>query len=1552
MDKGDFLDMAQGEKEVASAGSFSQAREGVFSDISELSKSVSSATDAVSSLVSGEGTMLDAAMSVRAAVEGVQELSLQVSESMLLPLMTHLLAFKGQATLPAAKQLDPVMGIDVHFVNIPPGVPTPLPHPYIATLFRAKDWVSCMVHTFKPQIIESGNEIAKKTTDQQTQSDISKHSDAIFSTVMGLAGLGATVKFGGFLPRAVTGTLNKSLPHIPFGAGWSPGFAVPIKKNHGKMFLGSLFVSADGDPMAGMGHLNYDCWDIGVPDLFKSQRNAAKKSPDPSGTQAELFVPSGMVLPIPWGRPVLVNSVPTPINPLSIGDRLFKAGLGKLKIARHIRKSTEKVISKLPFPCATKTKLSKLMGTGQSHPVEVAEGYFYTDSEDFNLPGVLPLVWERTWYSYSDYQGALGYGWHHSYDMALGFDYQEGVATLRMNDGRGVDIYLPKDSKTPTFHRLEKLFLCLDDNQEYYVKNTQGLSYYFTQETYPVKDSPQGQHLLQKVSDKNGHCITFEYTSKGILKRIVDSALRVLEVESDSYGRITAIFAPDPNEQHKTFAIARYQYNEQGDMISHTDALNQSMYFEYENHLMVKEIWRNGTIWTFKYDGTTSASKCIEVRGSGNLLHYIFDYTDPHCTIVTDSLGYRKEFHHYQGRVIKYIDPEKGEWLSHYNQYSELESESDPLGNTTAYMYDKWGNLAQVIEADGSFTQMGYYHPYHPYLITEATDPRGGKWQWTYDQQGNLIERTNPLGASTKFEYENGLLRTLTDALGANTQLSYNSQKQLIQVQAPNDALTLYRYDHLGQCRVVTNANGVQQTREYDLLGRATTIRDFDSNTIDLQYDAMDNITRYKDKNKEVFYTYRGLNKLTTRTDSAGVTRFEYDTEGQLRQIINPAGERYHFDLDKNGNVTQETAFDGLIRTYQRNAAGWVTQVKRPSKRHTTYDYDPNGRIQQVTHYDGSVENYFYQGGFLQKATNADAVVSFERDIMGNITKETCNGYEITSQYDILGRRTHLKSSLGADITQEFDVLGNVAKIASRVLSPTLSEGEGDGVYGGEASWTATMEYDRQGLEIQRTLSGGLVAQTRRDRIGRVRFQNTVVNELTTHLWREYDWNYDHRLASITDHKNHRTTAFEYDDRGFLERAIYDRKEQVWRTADKLGNLYQTKEKTDRIYKNSQLQYDGKWYYYYDKEGNLILKTPFPLERTGVRKWSLGSWAYEWNANGSLKSVKEPHGREYHFKYDAFGRRISKTYNGREFLYIWDKNVPLHEIQKEELCEDKVITWIFEGFTPTAKIVNGKAYSIISDHLGTPLQAIDTNGVKVWERELDIYGRVRKEFTSDDVKDRRSGFMPFLYQGQYYDKETELAYNRFRYYDPNTGSYISQDPIGLEGGFELYSYVQDPNTMFDLLGLVAAPTSLPNTAGVYIISNNGVGYIGSSGAGQQGMNDRISGTGHLKAQELLDQKGVTVMYKEVTGLDKVKGGSVAMGEGSSTKNRTAFGNRSLILRYYEQKEFYIQVNQHKEMKNHRKGEEYVKILSDKKMKEAEALIKKYGIEISKEKTCT
>lgn len=97
--------------------------------------------------------------------------------------------------------------------------------------------------------------------------------------------------------------------------------------------------------------------------------------------------------------------------------------------------------------------------------------------------------------------------------------------------------------------------------------------------------------------------------------------------------------------------------------------------------------------------------------------------------------------------------------------------------------------------------------------------------------------------------------------------------------------------------------------------------------------------------------------------------------------------------------------------------------------------------------------------------------------------------------------------------------------------------------------------------------------------------------------------------------------------------------------------------------------------------------------------------------------------------------------------------------------------------------------------MGTPLQAFDEAGKLVWEWELDIYGAVRRGKGN-------KGFMPFTYQGQCEDAETGLAYNRFRYYDSESGNYISQDPIGLEGGNPiLYGYVRGPNKLTDVLGL-------------------------------------------------------------------------------------------------------------------------------------------------------
>jgi RHS repeat-associated protein len=98
--------------------------------------------------------------------------------------------------------------------------------------------------------------------------------------------------------------------------------------------------------------------------------------------------------------------------------------------------------------------------------------------------------------------------------------------------------------------------------------------------------------------------------------------------------------------------------------------------------------------------------------------------------------------------------------------------------------------------------------------------------------------------------------------------------------------------------------------------------------------------------------------------------------------------------------------------------------------------------------------------------------------------------------------------------------------------------------------------------------------------------------------------------------------------------------------------------------------------------------------------------------------------------------------------------------------------------------------------MGTPEAMYQEDGKAVWKCELNSYGKVRNfqgQYRTD---------CPFRYQGQYEDGETGLYYNRFRYYSPEEGVYISQDPIRLAGGMNIYSYVHDTNGWVDIFGLV------------------------------------------------------------------------------------------------------------------------------------------------------
>ena len=327
---------------------------------------------------------------------------------------------------------------------------------------------------------------------------------------------------------------------------------------------------------------------------------------------------------------------------------------------------------------------------------------------------------------------------------------------------------------------------------------------------------------------------------------------------------------------------------------------------------------------------------------------------------------------------------------------------------------------------------------------------------------------------------------------------------------------------------------------------------------------------------------------------------------------------------------------------------------------------------------------------------------------------------------------------------------------------------------------------------------------------------------------RRYAWNASGHLQSVIDGITGGRTTYAYAAVGSLMTARYEDSTDDYRMPDAVGNIFRSRDRWDREYgKGGRILRDRYYDYLYDVEGNLIQKTPrrgltqHPnhevWEESGTHiAWQTGDYAYEWYGNGMLKEVRLPYGKTVRFEYDALGRRTAKLFNGHVFRYLWDGNVMVQEWQYEEKDRpqhsidefgrirmqseepvDNLVTWVYEegSYVPVAKIQNGERYTIISDYMGRPVEAYNSYGNVVWQADYDIYGDLR------NIKGIRD-FIPFRQLGQYEDDETRLYYNRFRYYDPRIGNYISQDPIRLAGNNPtLYGYVEDLNNWADVFGL-------------------------------------------------------------------------------------------------------------------------------------------------------
>jgi RHS repeat-associated protein len=1280
----------------------------------------------------------------------------------------------------ALKHFDPIIGVDLHIIQPPgPVPPVPIPHPHVAMIFDAVDYVPI---------------------------------------------IGATVKVNGLI-AARAGTAGQAAPpHIPMG-----GMFVKPPTNESQVFMGSATVLADGAPMAFMGVPVLTCQDIGIPAPFRKGKSPAKT----------LMLPVGVALSIPSGPPVMVGGPPT-IDMMAVG---FSAGrlaagpaLGVLKKAaskskrlgrvmkaasQRAHKAADKAMDKLGVGDKARNAVHRKICSLTGHPVDVATGKVLTEAVDFEIPGPIPFRWERVWYSTSTLQGPLGHGWHHPLDLRL-IETQNAVA-VRMPDGRAVAF--PPVAEGGDYRDRKERATLSRDGRGYALRDSEGLIYRF------APGCLEQGCLLQSIEDTGGNRIALSHDDKGRLERVVDSGGRSFDFAFDGFDRITAIEGPDPSTPAAQMTLVRYFYDSSGNLVAVQDALGQQTRFEYEGHLLTREMNRNGLSFYFKYDGADEKARCIRTWGDGGIYDHKLSYNlEAYITTVEDSLGHKTTHHHQDGMVFKTVDALGNTTITERTSYAEVAVETNAIGLKATREYDDRGNETARTYYDGAVTRSAYEGD----RLVEVTDAVGGKWSIEYDAKGRVTRRTNPLGQSMRYFYNERFLLGTADAANHGTTLKYDAAGNLIEAIAADLRSTRFRYDGLGRLIGEIDVNGNHRERKLDALGRVVRINEPDGNVRELEYDREGNVVRAKDQHRDVRFHYQGMNKLAAREEAGTTVRFQYDTEERLVGIQNEHGFVYRFELGPTGEVNVETGFDGIRREFKRDPLGQVIEMRRPDGRLTKYVYDAAGRVMVAAQPDASSQYFKYRAdGELIEAMNGIVTVKLERDALGRVVKEQQGEHWVETEYGPTGPRVRMNSSLGAKQEIERNEMDDVVGIRA-------------------GPFTAGFQRDGLGLEVNREIClwaseeaaspREIWSSWKRDHVGRPILQRRNTRA-SVEARRSYRWDVDDRLTNMAQSGVDSETAsweaqYFHDEVGNLEAAEYSHngsRELELRVPDAVGNLFRTEAQTDREYGPAgQLLAsegpNGVTSYKYDAEGNLARK----LEPNG------DEWSYAWDAAGMLVKVVRPDGCVVEFEYDALGRRVTKKLTTRQFKsrvtrWVWDGNNPLHEWVEErerpgakmrapdgELkvrfherrgrwpitafgrvrpkaepgTRDAPITWLFEpeSFAPIGKMVGDSIYGIITDHLGAPVAMYDKEGNDVWAADLGTYGQIWNLKGLEEA-------CPFRWPGQYEDGETGLYYNRFRYYDPGMGVYISQDPIGLVGSARLHAYPGDPLQLIDPNGL-------------------------------------------------------------------------------------------------------------------------------------------------------
>ncbi|MFN0884172.1 RHS repeat domain-containing protein, partial [Escherichia coli] len=368
-----------------------------------------------------------------------------------------------------------------------------------------------------------------------------------------------------------------------------------------------------------------------------------------------------------------------------------------------------------------------------------------------------------------------------------------------------------------------------------------------------------------------------------------------------------------------------------------------------------------------------------------------------------------------------------------------------------------------------------------------------------------------------------------------------------------------------------------------------------------------------------------------------------------------------------------------------------------------------------------------------------------------------------------------------------------------------------------EQGWNAASQLtsQRAGLFPEETTWGGLlpslVREYRYDSAGNVSGV-TSREDYGRETRREYRLDRNGQVTAVTASGTglgygEGDESYGYDSCGYLK-------------AQSAGR-HRISEETDQYAGGHRLKQAGNTQYDYDAAGRMVSRTK---HRDGYRP---ETERFRWDSRDQLTGYCSAQGELWEYRHDASGRRTEKRCDRKKirFTYLWDGD-SIAEIR--EYRDDKLYSvrhLVFNGFElisqqfsrerqahpSVAPLWVTRTNHAVSDLTGRPLMLFNSEGKTVWRPgQTSLWGLALSLPADTGYPDPRGELDPeaapgLLYAGQWQDTESGLCYNRFRYYEPETGMYLVSDPLGLQGGEQTYRYVPNPLGYVDPLGLAVCP---------------------------------------------------------------------------------------------------------------------------------------------------